>query len=209
MASKAITAQKTIIRGVLEKTLAVEFEATGSLIKRTTGSFVTDGFLVGMTLTTTDGTNANCGTITLVEALQLTVSASITDVASASKTLTAHAKIGEVKSFSGPGGQASDIDVTTLDSDAKEFRRGLADEGEITFETNLDPTNAGQQFCRIARAENVDPFGKRNFEVVFTDADTTTLEFEAFVKGFSISGGVDDVLQASIALRITGAVTWS
>lgn len=203
--SSAFKSQGTVIKGVLEKTIAVEFEQTGNLIKRASGSFITDGFLAGMALATTDGTHANCGTITLVEALQLTVSATLTDVASASKTLTGKATIGEIKSFNGPGGQSSDIDITTLESTAKEFLQGLQDEGEFSFDANLDPADVGQIFCRAARTAQA----QRGFEVILADADATTFEFDANVKGFSVSGGVDDVVKAAISLRISGPVTWS
>lgn len=207
--SNAINAQDTKLKGVLVETASFEFEATGKLIKRTTGSFITSGFLAGMELESNDGSNAVLGTITLVEALQLTVTGTVVDVAAASKTLTAKALVGELQNFNGPGGQSSDIDVTTLQSTAKEFRRGLQDEGEISFDLNLDPSDAGQIFCRTARAEVGGAAGLRSFELILPDTAETTLTFDAFVKGFSISGGVDDVVKASMMLRITGPVVWS
>ena len=208
MASKAITAQGTIIRGVVEKTLSVEFAAGTKKLIRTTGSWIEDKFAVGMDITSNDGSNATLGKATVVTALEMTVDGTVSSVAAASKTVTGKAEIGEIQNFTGPGGQSADIDVTTLRSTAKEYRRGLQDEGEITFECNLDPADVGQLFCRNARAETASPFGQREFEVVLQDADQTQFSFSAFVKGFSIAGSVDDVVTASLALRITGAVTW-
>jgi len=207
--SNAITAQSTDIKGVIEKSVSVEFVASTKKLIRTTGSWITDGYLVGMDITTTDAANLSVGKATLVTALEMTVDGTVVNAVAGNETVTGKATIGEIKSFNGPGGQASDIDVTTLQSTAKEFRRGLQDEGEISFDVNLDPSDVGQIFCRTARAENVAPFGKRSFELVLPDATTTTLEFEAFVKGFSISGGVDAAVTASISLRITGPVVWS
>jgi hypothetical protein len=207
--SKAITSQGTAIRGVLATTTSVAFDGPGKTITRTVGSWLTEGFLVGMAITTSDGSNATVGTVTAVTALVLTVSGTVTTVAAASKIVTGKALIGEVKSFNGPGGQAGDIDVTTLESTAKEFRRGLQDEGEISLECNFEPTDPGQIFCRVARAETGSPFGQRNFEIVFPNSPPTTLTFAAFVKGFAISGGVDDVNKLALALRVTGPVTFS
>lgn len=209
--SSAITAQGIAINGIVEKTVNAAFVASSDKITRAAGSWITDGFTVGMAVTTNDGDTANAagGVITALTATDMTLAASLTDVAAASKIITGRALVGEVKSFQGPGGQAADIDVTSLQSTAKEFRRGLQDEGEISFDVNLVPDDVGQLFCRVARAEVGSPYGKRTFEIVLPDDDETTLTFEAFVKGFSISGGVDDVVKAAIALRVTGAVDWS
>ena len=47
--------------------------------------------------------------------------------------------------FSGlGGGSASVIDVTDLDSDAKEKMIGLADEGQVTLSLNYMPADPGQ-----------------------------------------------------------------
>lgn len=113
--------------------------------------------------------------------------------------------IAEVISFSGPGGEASEIDVTSLTSTGKEFRLGLKDEGNVTLDCLLVPGDAAQDGLKSDRSAGT----VRNFKIVLPDASSTTLSFAALVKGFSISGGVDDVVKASISLRVTGAVTWS
>jgi hypothetical protein len=113
--------------------------------------------------------------------------------------------IGEVVSFNGPDGSASEIDVTSLTSSAKEFRLGLYDEGQISFECNLLPVDTAQIGLRADRAAGT----QRNFQIVLTDTGTTTLSFAAFVKQFAISGGVDAVMKASVTLRVTGTVTWA
>ena len=117
----------------------------------------------------------------------------------------AFATIAEVKSFSGPGGEASEIDVTSLDSTGKEFRLGLQDEGNITLDCLLVPGDTAQVGLRADRADGT----VRNFKLILPDTAATTLSFAALVKGFSIAGGVDDVVSASISLRVTGAVAWS
>jgi predicted secreted protein len=113
--------------------------------------------------------------------------------------------IPEVKSFSGPGGSASVIDVTDLQSDAKEKRMGLQDEGQLTLSINYIPDNAVHQGLRTDRANQT----KRNFRMTFTDTGATVWDFSAFVTGFSVSGGVDGVVEASVTLEISGAITES
>lgn len=110
--------------------------------------------------------------------------------------------IPEIKSFSGPSGSASVIDVTDLDSDAKEKRMGLADEGQIQFTINYIPQNAVHAGLRSDRESRV----LRDFQCVFTDTPATTWEFSGFVTGFAISGGVDGVVEASVTVEISGAV---
>jgi hypothetical protein len=44
--------------------------------------------------------------------------------------------IPEIKSFTGPGGSATVIDVTDLQSVAKEKRMGLPDEGQLQITSN-------------------------------------------------------------------------
>lgn len=113
--------------------------------------------------------------------------------------------IPEIKTFSGPGGSASVIDTTDLSSTAKEKRMGLADEGQLSFTMNYIPTNAQHMALRSDRASRV----KRNFQLVFTDSGATTWDFAAFVTGFSVAGGVDGVIEATVTLEITGSITES
>lgn len=113
--------------------------------------------------------------------------------------------IPEVISFDGPGGSGNVIDVTDLSSLAKEKRMGLHDEGQLTLEINYIPDNTVHADLRSDRENRT----LRNFQIVFTDTSDTTFDFAAFVTGFSISGGVDGVVTASVTLEISGAITES
>jgi len=114
-------------------------------------------------------------------------------------------EIGEVVSFNGPGGSASIIDVTHLGSNRREKRMGIADEGQLSFDVNLVPGNAGQIALRNDRASRTE----REAILTLTDATNTTLTFNAYCTQFSIQGSVDNKIQASVTLEITGAVTWN
>ena len=115
--------------------------------------------------------------------------------------------VGEITGFDGPSGSATVIDATHLASTAREKLMGLPDEGQFSFNLNLDPSDAQQIGLKDDRA--ADPPVLRNFELVLTDAAPTKLSFSAFVTEFSISGAQDDKVAASVTLEISGPVTWS
>jgi len=114
--------------------------------------------------------------------------------------------IGEVSAVSGiGGGSATEIDVTTLSSSAKEFLMGLKDEGEVSVTLNLDTGDAQQTALRTAR----DNVTLKNFELDLTDTGPTTLSFSAYVKTFSLGVAVDQQITLEMTLRVTGPITWA
>jgi len=114
--------------------------------------------------------------------------------------------VGGIISFSGMDGEASDIDITTLDSTAKEYRQGLQDFGNFSIEMIRDPNDAGQAELLTQKA------AQTSSTCVLTLPDDVTLNratFSAYVKSVSTEGGVDDVVRGTANLKITGSVTWS
>lgn len=118
---------------------------------------------------------------------------------------TVFSTIANVIDFSGPGGQASVIDITNLASTAREKRMGLPDEGQLTLNLNLDPDDATHILLRDARKNRQ----KCEFKITLTDSTPTTLSFAGYVLGFVVSGGVDDVVKTAITIEIDGPVTWA
>jgi len=114
-------------------------------------------------------------------------------------------EVSEVVSFDGPGGTAAVIDVTHLRSSAKEKRIGLPDEGQIKLEMNYVPSDSMQAALRSDRVTRT----RRNFKLLMTDTGPTTASFAAYVLEFSVKGGVDQKIAASITLEIDGTVTWA
>lgn len=112
-------------------------------------------------------------------------------------------EIQEVISLDGPGGQAAEIDVTDLGSTGKEYRLGLQEEGDITFEMLYIPGNTQHALIRTLRASGAN----NNFRITFTDSPATTWTFSALIKGFTTSLGVDDVLRATVTLKVSGSIT--
>lgn len=117
------------------------------------------------------------------------------------------------------GGQKTEIDVTNLDSDRKEFLLGLEDGGSITVNVNYDPSEASHAALRALK----DAGTASQFVVCYSDGtsaptystgtitpptDRTGVVFNALVQGFAVTGDVDNVLKAAVTLRVTGAATY-
>ena len=114
--------------------------------------------------------------------------------------------VGGIISFSGFDGEASDIDITTLASTAKEYRQGLQDFGNFTLELVFDPNDAGQAELEAQKA------AQTVSTCILTLPDDVALNvatFSAYVKSVSIAGGVDDIVRGTSNLKISGSVVWS
>jgi hypothetical protein len=112
--------------------------------------------------------------------------------------------IENVISFSGFDGEASEIDITNLSSQAKENLVGLTDNGSFSFEyhPNYLVATAGQEALRAAALSGA------TTEFLLTLKDLSTIGFNAVVKNaMSASGGVDAALSGSASLKISGVLT--
>jgi predicted secreted protein len=113
------------------------------------------------------------------------------------------APLGEVISYTGPGGKAQIIDITNLASVAKEKLPGLPDDGSFNMVCNFSGGDDGQQAMEAARLAQT----KKSFKVVLTD--TTAIAFDAYVMEFSLSGKADSKVELTLGLEITGAATYT
>ena len=125
------------------------------------------------------------------------------EVSTAGISPLVYTEVKEMTSFNAFDGQASEIDVTHLQSAGKEFRMGLQDFGQFNLNVNHLPEDTGQGILRTAKGDRV----KRAFK--FTDSDGSTATFEAFVLSNPQAGGVDAKRDGSFVLRITGSVTFT
>lgn len=102
------------------------------------------------------------------------------------------------------GPSRGEIDVTDLDSPAKEFLMGLKDSGQLSLDVNFNPDNSVHTLLR----SDIDSTSPRRFRLTFRDTSPyTTYTFEAFVMGMPITMGVDQAVKATVTLRITGDIT--
>ena len=111
----------------------------------------------------------------------------------------------EVNSVSGPSGSASIIDITHLQSTAKEKLIGLRDEGQISINVNFMATAAYQTKIRECRATRT----ACNIAIGFNDTAHSMAKCVCYVPSFNISAGVDAKLTADITFELTGAIAWS
>lgn len=131
------------------------------------------------------------------------------DIDTTGKTVTAAGsftplgwtKVENLISFKGFDGQASELDVTDLDSTAKEFMLGLQDWGTFSFDVNRDMTDPGQQAVDASKRAGT----QKAYRLTLPNLKTKT--FNAYCKNSPLEGGVDQVLKTSgVTLRITGDV---
>lgn len=111
--------------------------------------------------------------------------------------------VGGIVSFTGFDGEASDIDITTLASTAKEFRQGLQDFGAFSIELMRDPQDLGQIELEAAKA------AQATRECVLTLPSGDIATFNAYVKSLTAAGGVDAVVTGSCNMKVTGNVVWT
>jgi len=116
-------------------------------------------------------------------------------------TPVTYTEVSEVTDWDGPGGAAAVIDVSHLQSTAKEKMMGLMDEGQLTLTVNWIPSDTGQLALQTARAART----LKNFRLTYSDGTIQT--FSAYVLNFSTAVSVDDRVVGSITLEISGLVT--
>lgn len=121
---------------------------------------------------------------------------------SASGSPPSFSNIPEIVSIGGPDGQSPLIDVTDLDSTAREFLLGLKDEGAFSLEMFYIPQNAVHQTLRNAWSNRT----TMQFRVTFADSTTTVWEFSGLVTGFQQTAGVDQALKATVGIKISGSI---
>lgn len=204
-------------------TLRVDSTAKAILWGNAAGDFAAANFSSGMRLTISGTTNSNTGiyTISSVSATSIGLYNNVTAQSSGdSLALTANRydQIGEIKSFNGPTGNANVIDVTNINSTAKEKLIGLRDEGQVSIEfffmpaTDISSADQSQHLTlKTDRANRT----LRNFDILFTDANNAVatsypsgMNFDAYVSGFSVNAGVDGAVTGNVTLELTSAIKY-
>jgi predicted secreted protein len=97
------------------------------------------------------------------------------------------------------GGTATEVDVTTFCSTAKEFRLGLEDSGTMTVNGHWKIGNAAHDAIRTAAGDKLTRLIRVTFE------DGSMFSCLAFVSQRSFSAAVDGVVTATYNFRLTGA----
>lgn len=111
-------------------------------------------------------------------------------------TMTA---VGSVRDFNAAGGSADDIDVTHLQSVAKEFLVGLPDEGDGTFSLWLDNSDTGQAALRTAQ------YAQSTKGFTLTDSASKVACFPGLVKQFGFNMAANGAVEGNVSVKFTAA----
>ena len=183
----------------ISKAAAAVVTATNTLA---VGDVVIFGAVTGM-----PEINGLLGIVTVASGSSFTVAIDSSGFATAGTAGTASpqtfSKVGNVQDFTPDGGTATVIDVTNMDSTAKEKRQGLQDNGNYALTYDADDTDVGQLRLIAARAAQA--------VVVFKQYYPGGLKIRAW-QGFVQKitepvAGVDKVLRCSATLVVTGPIS--
>jgi hypothetical protein len=105
------------------------------------------------------------------------------------------------KTFNGPGGSASVMDVTTLSSTAKRKRMGLMDEGQLGCTIHYVPGNEAHETLRTNRKARKPVY----MEQAFSDG-RTGWGFQGYVLSFPVTGSVDGIIESAVVIEIDGDI---
>ena len=116
-------------------------------------------------------------------------------------------KLIQITSIDGPGASADAVEITDYDSTTREFRAGLSDPGEFTFEFNLDPVDTEQRWLMGLPAAGT----THDFQIsIPTTPKATLIDFAGFATAASPGfGAPGEVITGSVTIKVAGAVAWS
>jgi hypothetical protein len=173
--------------------------------------FVDLGYTSAMNILSNGTNNTAVYNVSAVSASAITLYQPSTVDASTAIQITGQtmAEIAEMTGISGPSQSNSEIDITSLQSTAKEFIPGLLDNGQVTLEGLLNFDATAQQTNMMSDQQER---GLRSFDIRFTDEGATAGDqpsfyyFDAYVVNFAPAVTVDDAAKVSMTLKVTGEV---
>lgn len=126
------------------------------------------------------------------------------DGATPTETFTA---IAEITDLPAPPLVLDSVEVTPHNGSGwKEFVATLLEVGEFTITVNYLPGDSDFNSSGGLAADMINRT-LRNFQIVYPDTGSSTLEFSAYVTGIEPTGAVGDALQASVTFRPSGEPT--
>lgn len=116
---------------------------------------------------------------------------------------SAWANIAEINSITGPSMSRDTIDVTSLDSTGgyREFITGFRNAGTVALKMNFT-----RDTYDLMKAD-FESDTLQNYEIVLSDTENTTLEFEGLVTELPLTIPADDKMTADVTIQISGQVT--
>jgi hypothetical protein len=201
MPSTAISAQGTLIQIATgtggAKTITGVAVGNPTILTATAHGF-SNGDLVAIAgLTGADAAMLNSLSFTVTNkttntfAVQVDTTGKTITAGSGTATPTTYTTIGNCRTFTGLDGTATELDKTNLQSGAKEIALGLVDFGQFSFECDHDNADAGQ--AALLAAYNAGT--SRTMKMILPAGTTPTAAFTAYIKKFTITGGIDCAAQ--------------
>jgi hypothetical protein len=107
----------------------------------------------------------------------------------------------------GPIGSSNpEVDVTNLDSTAKEYIAGLADGNTVEFECNWVVGNAQQQSLRTSQAAG----STVNLQMTWDTSPQTKAKFDLVLLDFEMGETTPEAqIMMRVSGRISGSITWT
>jgi len=107
----------------------------------------------------------------------------------------------------GPIGSTNpEVDVTNLDSTAKEYIAGLADGNNVEFDVNFISGNTQQESLRTSQAAG----STVNLRMVWQTSPNTNAQFDLVLLGFQMGEtSAESQVSATVSGRISGSIAWS
>jgi len=104
------------------------------------------------------------------------------------------------------GSSNSEVDVTNLDSTAKEYISGLTDGNTVDFDCNWLVGNTQQESLRTSQVAK----STINLRMTWPTSPQTYARFDLVLLGFELGETTPEAqVTASISGRITGAIAWT
>lgn len=107
----------------------------------------------------------------------------------------------------GPIGSTNpEVDVTNLDSTAKEYIAGLADGNTVEFDLNYIAGNTQQSSLRSSQAAG----STVNLRMVWPTSPNTNAQFDLVLLNFQMGETTpEQQVTATVSGRISGSIVWS
>ena len=114
--------------------------------------------------------------------------------------------VGEIIDLTPPGMSRDAVEVTHMASTEKwrEFKGGLKDGGEVSFDMNFDPGDAAT--TAFLSDLNTDTAGY--YKIIFPDDGATEWGFAAIATGYEPQNPIDDRMVATFTMKLTGKPTY-
>lgn len=130
-------------------------------------------------------------------------------------------KVACATGITGLGGAADQIETTCLDSQEKEYVRGMPNPGQITVPVNFIPRSAAHQALLglketgesiswlIALSDSAADPSIASSDGRLESTDPTTAEFLGYLADINVDIATNEIVRATLTIQRSGAVVWN